>query len=150
MLRQRRVVRVAARGQIGRGDEGGGSVDDYVRCDESFPVYGRRSLWDLLSRLRDDREADAAGDRLLDLLADILPDLRERRRRHDDRLHRLVDQLTDLLEDARLRDDRVDELRFAFRPQDLMEEVELAERVLQVLDHAALHIGGRFRLEARE
>src|SRR6266581_2777273 len=145
MLRQRGVVRIAARGQIGRGDEGGRAVDDYVRRDESLPVDGRRSLRDLLPRLRDDREADAARDRLLDLLADILPDLRERRRRHDDRLHRLVDELADLLEDARLRDDRVDELGLALRPQDFVEEVELAERLLQVIDHPALDLAGRFR-----
>src|SRR6266566_4878359 len=84
------------------------------RCTDDAPS-------DLLPRLRDDREADAARDRLLDLLADIFSDFRERRRRHDDRLHRLVDELTDLLEDARLRDDRVDELGLALRPQDLME-----------------------------
>src|SRR5207249_1203469 len=92
---------------------------------------------------------DAASDRLLDFLPEVLADLRKCRRRDDGRLRGLVDQLTDLLEDTRLRDDRVHELGFALRPEDLVEQVELAERVVQVLDDAPLHLARSFRLEDR-
>src|SRR2546421_4077752 len=112
-------------------------------------MHGGRALRDLLPGFRDDREADAAGDRLFDFLPEVLTDLGERRRRDDARLRGLIDQLADLLEHARLRDDRVDELGFALRPEDLVEQVELAERVLQVLDDASFHLARGLGLEDR-
>src|SRR2546425_5143953 len=147
MPRQGGVVRVAARGQVRRRDQGRGTVHDPARRDQAFAVHDARTFRDFLTGLRDDGESDAAGDRLLDLLPNVLPDLREGRRRHDARLRRLVDQLADLLEDARLRDDRVDELRLPLRPEDLVEHVELRERVFQVVDHASLDLARRLRLE---
>src|SRR2546428_8412561 len=147
--RQGCVVRVAARGQVRGRDQRRGAVHDHVRRDQAFAVHDARTFRDFLTGLRDDGESDAAGDRLLDLLPNVLPDLREGRRRHDARLRRLVDQLADLLEDPRLRDDRVDELRLSFRPQDLVEHVELRERVLEVVDHATFDLSGRLRLEDR-
>src|SRR3989475_6573060 len=147
--RQGGIVRVAARGQVRRRDQGRGAVHDHVRRDQAFAVHDARPFRDFLTGLRDDSESDAAGDRLLDLLPDVLPDLREGWRGHDARLRRLVDQLADLLEDARLRDDRVDKLRLPFRPQDLVEQVELRERVLQVVDHASLDLARRLGLEDR-
>src|SRR5438132_1027808 len=112
-------------------------------------MHGGSALRDLLPGFRDDREADAAGDRLFDLLPEVLADLRKRRRRDDARLRGLIDQLADFLEHARLRDDRVDELGFALRPEDFVEQVELAERILQVLDDAPLHLARSLGLEDR-
>src|SRR5207244_1491106 len=145
--RQGRVVRVATRGQVGRRDQCRRTVHDDVRRDQALAVHDARPFRDLLTGFRDDRESDAAGDRLLDLLPDVLPDLREGRRGHDARLRRLVDQLPDLLEDAGLRDNRVDELRLPLRPQDLVEHVELRERVFEMVDYASLDLARRFGLE---
>src|SRR5881392_4030025 len=145
----REALSVYAGRQVRGRNQGRGPVDDHVRRDEPLPVDGGRALRDLLARLRDDRESNAARDGLVDLLPHALSDLGEGRRRDDARLRRLIDQLADLLEDPRLRDDRVDELRLALGPQDLVEQVELAERVLQMVDHAALDLARRFGLEDR-
>src|SRR5439155_1743032 len=64
-------------------------------------------------------------------------------------LLQIHDDLEEVLEDPRLRDDRVHELRLALGPKDLVEQVELAERVLQMVDDAPLHLAGRLRLEDR-
>src|SRR5207245_9533763 len=61
MPRQRRVVRVAARGQVGRRNQGSGTVHDHVGRDEAFAVHDARPFRDFLTRLRDDREPDAAA-----------------------------------------------------------------------------------------
>src|SRR5213078_2291594 len=149
VFRQGGVVGVSAGRQVRGRDQGRGPVDDHVRRDEPLPVDGGRALRDLLAGFRDDRESNAACDGLVDLLPHALSDFRERRGRDDARLRRLIDQVADLLKDPRLRDDCVDELRLALGPQDLVEQVELAERVLQMVDHAALDLARRFGLEDR-